>query len=282
MTNFIPNSFFFQLPGIEIWLGIGYNFCMNTTNTETNGSTLDLLGQAREIRGKIDEALKKEVQEVGTQSILGLLLSTGAFFFFGWFLYWVLSYVLMRFGIWYMGRMSFGLFLLIYIVVLAVLVAVGMKYRPKESYYVGRQVGRHIADDPFTHRDDRDRSHIALGLLLVIPNFIRLNLDNVRNYLTSRSPIKNSTLAAAILLYAENGRATEEIVETLQPLGFGQTAVKDAIRCLHLVNWIDINQAGESEPTVTLTEKAKDILTERGIWVGIFEPKTPPGFSETT
>lgn len=178
------------MPGIEIWLGIGYNFCMNTTNTETNGSTLDLLGQAREIRGKIDEALKKEVQEVGTQSIL--------------------------------------------------------------------------------------------GLLLIIPNFIRLNLDNVRNYLTSRSPIKNSTLAAAILLYAENGRATEEIVETLQPLGFGQTAIKDAIRCLHLVNWIDIKPYEESESTVTLTEKAKDILTERGIWVGIFEPKTPPGFSETT
>jgi hypothetical protein len=254
-------------------MGIGYNLCMNTTNTETNGSTLELLGQAREIRGKIDEALKKEVQEVGTQSILGLLLSAGAFFFFGWFLYWVSSYVLMRLGIWYLGRMSFGLFLLIYVVVLAILIAVSMKYRPKDSYYVGRQVGRHIADDPFIYRDDRDRGHIVLGLLLIVPNFIRLNLDNVRNYLTSRSPIKNSTLAAAILLYAENGRPTEEIVETLQPLGFGQTAIKDAICYLSLVNWIDINRAEESEPTVTLTEKAKDILKERGIWVGIFEPK---------
>lgn len=247
----------------------------NNRNTEVSE---DLLGVARSVRGPIDTALIEEAREEGRQSILGLLLSLGGFLFFGGVLYWILSYLLIRFGIWPTGNFSFGLFMLFYTGVIAVLMVVGIKYAPRENYYIGMRMGRNIADDPLTLRDDRDREHIALGFLLIIPNFIFLNLKNAKNYLMSRRPIKNSTLAAAILLCAEWGKPVREIYEELQEVGFGRGAIEDALHYLKLIDWIDIQQPEAYEPWITLTEKAKDLLKERGVWLGIYEPQAsaPP------
>ncbi len=220
---------------------------------------IDLMAEARQLRVKIDEALKKEMRESAQQSMLGLFLSIGGFFILGGILYMLVAYVLIKAEITGPGDLPFGLFFLIYIIVFAVLLAVSAHYEPKKQYYTGKEFSGRVYDDPFTLQDNLDRRHIALGLFLVIPNFFRMNMKNLYDYWTSNSPVTNSTLAAAILIFIKEQKCNAEIFEALRALRFGGPAISQTLGYLRLINWIETGEE-DGRTYVYLTEKVKDIL----------------------
>lgn len=197
----------------------------------------DLLADARALRGRVDEALMKEVGEAGKSSILGLLLSVVGYLIFGLFIYFLFINILVRFrgGVAAVARLPFAVFLFYYTIFVVVLMAIGIRY------------------------STRKRTNPVLDFFLVVPNFVRLNLEHLRDYLKSKKPIANSTIAAALLLLAEESRSSAEIVETLSSFGFGHGAISEAMDYLRTIQWIEVGK-GVSLPVLTLTEKGKDIF----------------------
>ena len=220
---------------------------------------VDLMAEARQLRVKIDEALKREMEESAKQSLLGLFLSVGGFFVLGGILYMMVAFVLLRVEIYATGKLPFGLFFLIYIIVFAGLVVLSAHYEPKKQYYTGKESFGQILDDPFTLKDNLDRQHIALGLLLVIPNFFRHNVKNLLDYWNNKSPVTNSTLAAAILIFIKEQKCSAEIFEALGELRFGGPAISQTLGYLRLINWVETRQE-EGRTYVCWTEKVKDLL----------------------
>lgn len=236
-----------------------------TTLYEDKTKSGDLLGESRAMRGRIDEALMKEVKELGRSAILGIILSVAGYIILGIFLYFILLSLDLVAGVRIVNTMTLtlGKFFLFYTLIIGILMIVGMFYMPKERYYTGTRSAFFRGNDPFTLRDDMDRGHASLGFLLVVPNFIRMNLKNMHNYLTSAKPIKNSTLAAAILLLSEADRPPQEILQTLQPLGFGENAVKQAVGFLQKVNWIEVGKDRETgAPLLLLAQKGNEVLKD--------------------
>jgi hypothetical protein len=220
---------------------------------------IDLMAEARQLRVKIDGALKKEMEESAQQSMLGLFLSIGGFFTLGGILYMMVAYVLLRTEIYTTGKLPFGLFFLVYIIVFAGLVVLSDHYQPKKQYYTGKTFAGQMVDDPFTVQDNMDRQHIALGLLLVIPNFFRMNMKNLLDYWNNKSPVTNSTLAAAILIFIKDQKCSAEIFEALGELRFGGPAISQTLGYLRLINWVETKQE-DGRTYVCWTEKVKDLL----------------------
>lgn len=236
-----------------------------TTLYEDKAESGDLLGESRGMRGRVDEAIMKEMQELGRSAILGIILSIAGYIVLGIFIYFILLGLDLAAGVRIVNTLTLtlGKFFLFYTLISGILMIVGMFYMPKEQYYTGTRSAFFRGNDPFTLRDDVDRSHSSLGFLLVVPNFIRMNLKNLHNYLTSAKPIKNSTLAAAILLLSEAGRPPQEILQTLQPLGFGEGSVKQAVGFLQKVNWIEVGKDRETGALLLrLTDKGDAILKD--------------------
>ena len=221
---------------------------------------IDLMAEARKLRVKIDEALKREMQESAQQSLLGVFLSVGGFLILGGILYMFVAYVVVHSEIRVTGKLPFGLFFLIYLIVFAGLVVLSAHYEPKKQYYTGKQFAGQAYDDPMTLQDNMDRRHIMLGLLLVIPNFFRLNMKNLYEYWTSKSPVTNSTLAAGILILIQEQKCNAEIFETLSELRFGGPAISQTLGYMRMINWIEAQKAEDGRTYVYLTEKVKDII----------------------
>lgn len=60
-----------------------------------------------------------------------------------------------------------------YLLVWLVLTAIGRLYQPQDDYDIGyRGRGGYVIDNPFTLRDDRDRAHLGLGLVLFPVNVV--------------------------------------------------------------------------------------------------------------
>ena len=135
------------------------------------------------LRETVDKALTDSMKELFLTSALGLVLSLVGFIALGAVFYLAWICVLSGGG---SGKeplidLPFPLILGIYTVVVAILILVGIWYRPRERYYfgVGSRSGHY--DDPTTFRDDIDRLHATVGCLLVIPNFIRMNLVTLKD-----------------------------------------------------------------------------------------------------
>jgi len=224
----------------------------------------DLLGESRTMRGRIDEAIMSEMQELGKSAILGLFLSIGGFFIFGVIFYFILVNIVARTRLLSLEALTLGNYFIIYIIIIGVLMIVSTRYVPKEQYYLGyHSKMRGLVDNPFTTRDNIDRGHIMLGFLMVIPSFILMNIRTLHDYITSSKPIKNSTLAAALLILAEESTHTEDMLETLQPLGFGKSAVQQAAGFLQKVDWVEAGKNKETgEPVLKLTQKGDGILKD--------------------
>jgi hypothetical protein len=234
-----------------------------TTIYEDKAKSSNLLGLSRALRGRIDESLMKEVNELGKGAILGMILSAAGYFILGVLLYFIFLRIAVGTRIVNVLTLSFGGFFIFYTLLVAVLMVVGMRYMPKEDYYTGTRSAFFLGDDPTTLRDDADRGHASLGFLLVVPNFIRMNAINLHNYITSAKPVKNSTLAAAILLLCEEGRAPAELLETLPGIGFGEASVKQAVGILQKVDWLEAGKDKETAaPLLRLTDKGEQILKD--------------------
>ncbi len=220
---------------------------------------IDLMGEARALRGKIEAALKKEMQEAAQQSMLGLFLSIGGFLIFGGILYMFVAWALIKMDMTGPGKFPFGLFFLIYIIVFAGLVVLSEKYEPQKEYYLGKGFAGQTYDDPFTLRDNMDRRHMALGFLLVVPNFFRMNMKNIFDYWNSNSPVTNSTLTAAILAFVKQPQCNADIFDAMRELRFSGNSISQTLGYLRLINWIETKE-DNGRNYVFLTEKVKDIL----------------------
>jgi hypothetical protein len=242
---------------------LDYNFCMTTLYQEkTKG---DLLGESRAMRGKIDEEIWVEMQELGKSAVLGAVISVVGFFLLGIILYFLFLGIenFIDLPMINMRTLTIGKYFIFYTIIVVILMAVGIYYMPKEEYYTGIRSAFFLGNDPFTLRDDKDRAHASLGFLLVLPNFIRMNAFNLHNYITSAKPVKNSTLAAAILILSEESTSPPEMLDTLQPLGFGRNAVIQAAGFLQKSDWIEPGKNRETgAPLLRLTEKGNQILKD--------------------
>lgn len=224
----------------------------------------DLLGESRTMRGRIDEAIMSEMQELGKSAILGLFLSLGGFIIFGVFFYFILVNLVFRTRFLSLDKLTLGNYFIVYIIIVGILMLISIRYMPKEEYYLGyRSHMRGFVDNPFTLKDNADRGHMTLGFWLVIPGFILENIKALRDYITSSKPIKNSTLAAALLILSEESTPAEEMLETLQPLGFGRSAVQQAAGFLEKVEWVETGKNKETgQPLLQLTQKGDEILKD--------------------
>ncbi|MCK5057444.1 MAG: hypothetical protein KAT34_12350 [Candidatus Aminicenantes bacterium] len=234
-----------------------------TTIYEDKANSSDLLGQSRALRGRIDESLMKEVKELGQSAILGIFLSATGYLILGVLLYFIFLRIAVSTRIFNILTLSLGKFFIFYTIIIAILMVVGMYFVPKEEYYTGTRSAFFLGNDPFTLRDDKDRMHASLGFLLVVPNFIRMNAVYLHNYLTSAKQVKNSALAAAILLLCEEGRPPAEMLQTLQGIGFGETTVKQAAGFLQKVDWLEVGKDKETAaPLLQLTNKGDQVLKD--------------------
>ena len=220
---------------------------------------VDLLGQARNMRVKVEEEIQKEIREQAKTSALGLLLTFVGFFFLGLmlFIFYAVIFTSAR-----IPEKSITLFefFLIYTAIVTILMVVSLHYKPKDDYNLGISRGRGYMDNPFTHKDNLERAHMALGFLLVIPNFIRMNVKTLVNYLTHKNPIQNTTIAGIILLIARNHPPVEEFLPFIRSFGFGEKITKSTLFFLQLVKWIDVREK-EDESIISPTDKGEEILS---------------------
>jgi hypothetical protein len=203
----------------------------------------DLLTRARALRTILEAALARGRRELAVSSALGLLLSVVGFFLLGAVVYFLILYYTAK---WQDARgepfvFPAGVFFALY--------NLGLPMR-----------GGGTVDNPLTFRDDFDRFHMMLGFLLIIPTFVRLNLLGILDHLRSGKPVRDPSLAAAILLLAKDGTPLGRIASVLFP--FGEQALQDALGYLKLLGWIRVHETGKYR-TASLTERGQDVLAGR-------------------
>lgn len=213
-------------------------------------------------RGVFEEALKAGRKDLLLASVIGLVLSAVGYVVLGGFFYLLLLYMFARGA---RGAdpdppLSFPVFFAIYTLVVVFLMALGAYYQPKDRYDFGMGGGRHghVMDNPLTFRDDADRAHANLGFLLVIPNFIRLNLVTLKDFITSGGSGVDPSLAGGILVLA--GRSVSPGGILRAHLGHGEKAVARAIDTLKVMRWIRVRGA-----SVSITDKGTDVLRRAGM-----------------
>jgi len=223
----------------------------------------DLLTRARALRTILEAALARGRRELAVSSALGLLLSVVGFFLLGAVVYFLILYYTAK---WQDARgepfvLPAGVFFALYSLLFVALVALSVFYRPKDTYNLGLPMrGGGTVDNPLTFRDDFDRFHMMLGFLLIIPTFVRLNLLGILDHLRSGKPVRDPSLAAAILLLAKDGTPLGRIASVLFP--FGEQALQDALGYLKLLGWIRVHETGKYR-TASLTERGQDVLAGR-------------------
>ncbi|MHC4598872.1 MAG: hypothetical protein ACYS47_07700, partial [Planctomycetota bacterium] len=204
-------------------------------------------------------ALVGSVKELLLASVLGTLFSLLGYFALAGVFYFLWIYTISRGGRWKspLVEVPFPLFLAGYTVIVLILIVVGIWYRPRESYYFGiTSRGRHF-DDPFTLRDDIDRMHAALGCLLVIPNFIRLNLVTLKDLITAGGSRLETDVAAGILVMGQRGAMPGHILKAYFHLG--EKGVAKSIDTMRQLGWIRVE--GHA---IRLTRKGNDVLAKAG------------------
>lgn len=242
---------------------------------ENRSPSTDLLAQAREMQGKLSVELKREEGELQNSAILGSLLSLGAFFALGLVLYLIIAILLAQFRIHDSFNLSLGMFFLFYPVVFVSLMLLAQTFEPKEEYYLGETWGGRLLDNPFTLRDDADRRHFALGFLLLIPNFVYLNIKNIKGYITNRNSAYSPTLAAAILIMAREKMGGDDMLHIMHPMGFRRSLVTSTLKFLNAVGWVEADM-DESPPVFSLALRGEEILLECG-WAYAPSPAGTPG-----
>jgi hypothetical protein len=91
------------------------------------------------------------------------------------------------------------------------LAGLGLAHEPKDSYYPGWLGG--WMDNPFTWRDDLDRTHLRAGFLAAIPAMILglwADLFSSRNLLRSRDPDDLALAATVLRRLDEDGTGKSE------------------------------------------------------------------------
>jgi hypothetical protein len=212
------------------------------------------------IRGVFEEALQAGKKDLLLASTIGLFLSAVGYVVLGGFVYIVILYMLARHhtGPGTGPELSFSMFFFIYTAIVVLLMFMGMYYSPKENYDFGIRSSRHTIDNPFTYRDDADRAHASLGFLLVIPNFIRLNLVTIKDFITTGGTKLDPDLAGGILVMAKRGSPPGRMLQAYSH--FGEKGVAKAIETLKIMRWIRVKGA-----SVSLTNKGVEILRRAGI-----------------
>lgn len=123
------------------------------------------------LQRKIRYRLIKIWLEMVVASILGVTFSIISFIGLGMVIG-VFLYMLYEVPFW--GNDSFWLSYSLFFIM-------GMflenEYRPKEHYYTG--IAGSYVDNPLTFRDDRDRIHMFLGFLLLVPSFVAANFRSL-------------------------------------------------------------------------------------------------------
>lgn len=108
--------------------------------------------------------------------------------------------------------------------VLGLLGAMGLAYTPRDDYELG--LGRWMIDNPFTLRDDIDRAHLGLGLLVAIPRFVLgAASDVVSGSWAVRGLAGHERQAAAMALLAlgrGDGAEAQRAVGRLGPTSAGR------------------------------------------------------------
>lgn len=236
---------------------------------KNKNSSLKLLTQSREVREKIIGALVRERREYKTAAIMGALLSFGGFLLLGFVLYILFGTMLARLRIWQTSSFPLWLFFLIYSLVFGALMIYSESDQAKSEYYLGVNWDSRIYNNPFTIRNYMDRRSIFIGLLLLVPNFVRLNLKQIITYLSKGDPMINPTLTAAVLLLAGEKTSGEELLFTLNPIGYSKNSIQHILQFLSDCRWVEINKE-ITPPRMILSPKGQNILFEAGIY---FVPK---------
>ncbi len=110
------------------------------------------------LREELEAATRPKSWPLPLVFIAALATTAGTFLIPGF----LLMFYLELFELWFWAAYS---------VFWVVALVVGRHYRPKERYDLGWQFGGLLIDKPFTLRDDRDRAHMGLGMLLFPINF---------------------------------------------------------------------------------------------------------------
>jgi len=222
-----------------------------------DGQVVNLASRSR---GVFEEALRECKKDLLVSAVTGTVLSIVGYVVLGLLVYVFVLYLLSR-AVYRRGgsaELSFPIFFALYTLIVAVLMVVGIYYRPKERYdfgYVGRGF---VADRPFTMSDDLDRAHASLGFLLVIPNFIRLNLVTLKDVFTSGGAVVDPVLAGGIIILAQEGALPGRILRVYAR--HGEEGVSKAIDTLKTLRWVKVDGH-----LISLTRKGLEVLRRAGL-----------------
>ncbi|GEM_PF-3324346 len=223
-------------------------------------ASLDLPGLTRRIRPQVETALAEGRRDLLVAAVTGTILSAVGFAILGVVVFFLLAYLVSSAG---RGRgvmISGSLFLVLYVAALVLLFVASFYYQPKERYYFGYRRYGGYGDDPFTLRDDLDRAHAFLGFLLAIPNFIRLNLGTLKDAVATRGAPVEPTLAAGVLLMAQEGTTPGAILSAHTDRG--EKAVARALDDLRMLGWLRFDRA---TGRVGLKSKGVELLRRAGV-----------------
>lgn len=204
-------------------------------------------------------ALEHGRKDMLVAAVAGTFLSAVGLVVLGGILYLFLLYLFWRLELREGRGPSFALFAGLYVVVVAALTAAGVWYEPKERYYFGLGRRGFRVDDPTTVSDDLDRAHAALGFLVVIPNFVRLNLSTLKDLVTTRGAPVDPNLAGGILVLAHDGEPPGRMLASY--VRFGERGVAKAIDLLRVLRWVAVRGH-----RVELTGKGMEILRRTGLY----------------